>query len=247
MARVITISNLKGGSTKTSTAVIVGAELAALGKTLLVDMDGQGQLAETFVIPAHSVERDMSDVLSGTVLLQHFLRPLRPNRFLAPSNLRLAFLEPRLIGEVRHETKLRKALRPLLSEFDLVLIDCPPSVGIYTVSAFAAADEVLVELTAEFFALTGVWLLLDSLSRLKARLEHAVALTVIIPTRVTRTVNVREVEEAARQLSNTLRFLTAILEAVAAREATVAGQPVTKHAPALRREHCLPPGDKGVS
>lgn len=233
MARVIAVSNLKGGSAKTTTTATVGTELANLGRrVLLIDMDGQGHLAESFGIPVHSVERDMSDVLAGTVPLQHILRPLRPNLYLAPSNLRLANLEPRLIGEVGRETKLRKTLKPLLSEFDVVLIDCPPSVGIYTVNAFAAASEVLIPMTAEFFALTGVSMLLDSLGKLKAGLEHEVSVTGIIPTRVTRTVNAREVvDEARRQLGTSYRFLTPIPETVTVREATIAGQPVTEYAP----------------
>jgi chromosome partitioning protein len=79
MARVIAVSNLKGGSAKTTTTVTVGAELAALGKSvLLVDVDGQGHLAEAYGIQAMSVEQDMSDVLSGEILLQHVIRPLRP-------------------------------------------------------------------------------------------------------------------------------------------------------------------------
>ena len=233
MARVIACSNLKGGSAKTSTVITVGAVLAALGRTvLLVDMDGQGHLAEGFGIPALSVERDMSDVLSGNVAMQNILRPLRPNLYLAPSNLRLANLEPQLIGEVGRETKLRRALRSLEREFDVILIDCPPSVGIYTVNAFVAASEVLVPMTAEFFALTGVSMLLDSLSKIRSGLEHDIRVTGIVPTRVTRTVNAREVvDQAKAQLGPSHRFFTGIPEAVAVREAAVAGQPVTEYAP----------------
>lgn len=233
MARVIAVSNLKGGSAKTTTAATVGAELSTLGQSvLLIDMDGQGHLAESFGIPAHSVERDMSDVLGGAVPLQHILHPIKTNLFLAPSNLRLANLEPRLINEVGREAKLRKALRPLLSEFDFVLIDCPPSVGIYTVNAFAASSEVLVPMTAEFFALTGVKMLLDSLEKIRAGLEHEIRVTGIIPTRVTRTVNARDVVEQARKMmGKSVRFFTPVPEAVAVREATVAGQPVTEYAP----------------
>jgi chromosome partitioning protein len=233
MTRVIAVSNLKGGSAKTTTTVTVGAEFAVLGwRVLLIDVDGQGHLAEAYGIQAMSVERDMSDVLEGSVPLQHVIRPLRPNLFLAPSNLRLANLEPHLISSVGRENKLRKALKPLLGEFDMILIDCPPSVGIYTVNAFAAASEVLVPMTAEFFALTGVSMLLDSLAKLRAGLEHDIKVTGIVPTRVTRTVNARDVvDQAKAQLGNNYRFFTGVPESVAVREATVAGQPVTEYAP----------------
>jgi chromosome partitioning protein len=233
MARVIAVSNLKGGSAKTTTTATVGAELAVLGlAVLLVDIDGQGHLAEAFAIPAMSIDRDMSDVLAGEVSLQQILRPLRPNLYLAPSNLRLANLEPHLINQIGRESKLRKALKPLLSTFDVVLIDCPPSVGIYTVNAFAAADEVLVPMSAEFFALTGVLMLLDSLSKIRSGLEHDVRVTGIVPTRVTRTVNAREVvDQAKQQLGSSHRFFTGIPEAVAVREAAVAGKPITEYAP----------------
>lgn len=233
MARVIAVSNLKGGSAKTTTCVTIGAEIAALGrKVLLIDVDGQGHLAEAYGIQAMGLEQDMSDVLSENVPLQHVIHPLRANLFLAPSNLRLANLEPHLITQIGRESKLRKALKPILGEFDIVLIDCPPSVGIYTVNAFAASSEVLVPMTAEFFALTGVSMLLDSLTKLRSGLEHEIRVTGIVPTRMTHTVNSREVVELAQhQLGSSYRFFTGIPEAVAVREATVAGVPVTEYAP----------------
>ena len=233
MARIIAVSNLKGGSAKTSTVITVGAEMARLGqRVLLVDMDGQGHVAEGFGIRSMSVERDISDVLDGSLSMRDVIVPLRDHLDLAPSNLRLAHLEPHLINQIGRESKLRKALKPVLPDYDVILIDCPPSVGIYTVNAFAAASEVLVPMTAEFFALTGVSMLLDTLAKLRSGLDHEIEVIGIVPTRVTRTVNARDVIDAARQqLGPSMQFFSPIPEAVAVREATVAGLPVTEYDP----------------
>ena len=235
MARVIAVSNLKGGSAKTTTTATVGYELAQLGKSvLLIDVDGQGHLAESFGIEAMSIERNVADVFAGTATLHEVSIDLNRHLTLIPSNLRLANLEPRLISETGRENKLKRALRPFLDAgvIDFVLIDCPPSVGIYTVNAFAAASEVLVPMTAEFFALTGVSMLLGQLAGLRQGLEHDIRVTGIVPTRVTRTVNARDVVDQARgQLGAKHRFFTPVPESVAVREATVAGKPVTEYAP----------------
>lgn len=233
MARVIALSNLKGGSAKSTTTIALGAELAKLGQcTLLVDVDAQGHVSEGYGIPALSLEHDLSEVLAGDVPLTDILIPLRENLTLAPGNLKLAYVEPYLINEVGRERKLADALQPVLSDYDIILIDCPPSVGIYTVNALRAATEVLVPITAEFFALIGVSMLFDSLERIKNGLKHTVGVTGIIPTRVTRTNNSRQVvDQIHTEIGSRYHIFTEIPEAVAVRSAAVAGKPVTEFDP----------------
>lgn len=233
MARVIAISNLKGGSAKSTTTIALGAELAQLGqRTLLIDVDAQGHVSEGYGIPALSLTHDLSEVLTGDTPITDILLPLRPNLTLAPGNLKLAYVEPFLVNEVGREQKLADALERVENDFDIILIDCPPSVGIYTVNAFRAASEVLVPMTAEFFALIGVSMLFDSLERIRKGLKHQVTVTGIVPTRVTRTTNSRQVvEQIDKEIGARHRIFTSIPEAVAVRSAAAAGQPVTEFSP----------------
>jgi len=233
MARVIAVSNLKGGSAKSTTTIALGAVLAQFGqRTLLVDVDAQGHVSEGYGIPALSLAHDLSEVLAGDVPVTDILLPLRPNLTLAPSNLKLAYVEPYLVNEVGRERKLADALERVQNDFDIILIDCPPSVGIYTVNAFRAASEVLVPMTAEFFAFIGVSMLFDSLDRVKKGLKHTVSVAGVIPTRVSRTTNARQVvDQIHREIGSTYRIFTEIPEAVAVRAAAAAGKPITEFDP----------------
>lgn len=234
MVRVLAISNLKGGSAKTTTAATVGAELAAGGRrVLLIDVDAQGHLAEVFGVRAATLPRDVSSVFEGKAQLRDVLVSLRPGLDLAPATRRLVDIEPWMIGQKGRETKLRRALRTVVDDYDAVLIDCPPSVGIYSVNAYAAASGVLVPMTAELLSLSGVSMLLDALSEVRDGLDHDVAVAGVVPTRVaTRTVHAREVIDAAKGfLGPSVRFFTAVPESVAVRQATAHGVPVTEFAP----------------
>lgn len=235
MTRVIAVSNLKGGSAKTTTTAALGWELARLGKVVvLVDVDGQGHLAESFGIEAMALKKTIADLFLGTTSLRDVLIQIQdnPNLALIPSNLTLATLEPQLVYMVGRENKLKRIVQPLREggQVDFVLIDCPPSVGIYTVNAFAAADEVLIPMTAEFFALTGVSMLLQQLDQVRLGLEHKITVTGVVPTRVTHTNNARDVIEQAK-IKIPVPFFSSIPESVAVREATIAGQVVTEYAP----------------
>lgn len=233
MARIIASSNAKGGAGKTTTVLTLGAVLAELGqRVLLVDVDGQGNLSEGFGLQAMRLERDLSGVFTDQYDLSDIILSLRPNLDLAPGNLNLATIEPWLITEMGRETKLTNALASVQDDYDFVLIDCPPSVGIYTVNAFRASSEVIIPVTAEFYALIGVSMLLSALQRVREGLKHEVSVTGIIPTRMTRTNNAREVlEQIETQLGETYRVFAPIPEAVAVRNAATQGVPVTEAYP----------------
>ncbi len=220
MARVIAVANQKGGSAKTTTTINLGAELARLGHaTLLVDLDSQGHLAEGFGIPALGIEHDLSAVLDNKRSLEQILRPLRENLDLAPSNIRLSHLEPYLITRARR--------------YAFVLIDCPPSLGILTVNGFSAAGEILIPMAAEFYALIGVSLLLDTIRDMQADLNPDLVILGIIPTRMNRTRHAREVvDRAQEELSERLRFFTPpVPESVHVKDASAAGVPVAEYQP----------------
>ncbi len=234
MTRIIAVANQKGGSAKTTTTINAGAELARLGhRTLLVDLDSQGHLAEGFGIPALGVDHDLSLVLDNKRPLADIIRPLRENLDLAPSNIRLSHLEPYLITRARREDRLKNALKPLLDRYAFVLIDCPPSLGIMTVNGFSAAGEILIPMAAEFYALIGVSLLLDTIRDMQIDLNPDLKILGIIPTRMNRTRHAREVvDHAQEELGQRLRFFSPpVPESVHVKDASAAGVPVAEYQP----------------
>ena len=235
MTRIIAVANQKGGSAKTTTAINLGAALAARGyPTLLVDLDPQGHLAEGFGIPAGGLEHELSEVLDNRLPLDGIIRPLRPNLDLAPANIRLSHLEPYLITRARREDRLKRALNPVQEHYAYVLIDCPPSLGILTVNGFSAAGEILIPMAAEFYALVGVSLLLDTIQDMRIDLNPQLSVLGIIPTRMNRTRHADAVvRRATEELAGQVRFFEPpIPETVKVRDATVAGMPIAEYDPA---------------
>src|SRR5216683_3527292 len=140
----IAVASQKGGTGKTTTTTNLGAALATQGKrVLLIDMDPQGNLAESFGVPALSLDEEISLVLEQRRPLSSIVNEIRPNILLAPANLQLADLEPWLITSLRREDRLKQALAAFDGGYDVALIDCPPSVAIFTINALSAADQVI--------------------------------------------------------------------------------------------------------
>ncbi len=231
MTRIIAIASQKGGTAKTTTTINLGSELAVADqRTLLVDLDPQGHLAEGFGISAGELTAEISQVLDHRAQLDDILVELKPNLWLAPTNIHLAHLENYLVTRTRREDRLKQALEDVRDRFDYILIDCPPSLGILTVNAFSAANEVLIPMAAKFYALLGVSLLLDTVSEMKRELNPNLRVTGILPTRMNRTRHASEVVDRARADLPDLRvFTTPIPEAVAVRDAVAAGVPLREY------------------
>lgn len=231
--RVIAISSQKGGVAKTTTCIALGAELAAAGKrVLIVDMDPQGHLSEGLGISAPALACEISKVLDHQVDISDILIEIRPNFVLAPSNIHLAHLENYLITRTRREDRLKQALEPLQGDFDIILVDCPPSLGILTVNALSVADEILIPMAAEFYAMLGVSLLLDTVAEMRRELNPKLQITGILPTRVDRTNHAADVVQRVRdELPDIRIFASPIPQAVAVRDATAAGVPLREFAP----------------
>jgi chromosome partitioning protein len=195
MADIIAVVNQKGGVAKTTTTIHLGVALAQLGKKiLLVDLDSQGHLAEGFGIVSDKIEQEMSDVFEGSKSIKDIIMPnIRPNLDLAPSNVRLADMELTLVNMRFRESKLKRALEPVSSGYDYILLDCPPNLGLFTVNALLAATKVLIPMATHFWSMLGVSRLLTSIQAVKQEANPTLALLGIIPTRFTRTVHAREV------------------------------------------------------
>ena len=201
MTDIIAIVNQKGGVAKTTTTIHVGVALAQLGKkVLLVDLDSQGHLAEGFGIVADKIELEMSDVFEGSKSIKNIIIPkVRSNLDLAPSNVRLADMELTLVNMRFRESKLKRALEPVSSLYDYILLDCPPNLGLFTVNALIAANKVLIPMATHFWSMLGVSRLLTSIQAVKQEANPTLELLGIIPTRFTRTVHAREVIDRTKE------------------------------------------------
>jgi chromosome partitioning protein len=182
LPRVIAVANQKGGVGKTTTTVNLGACLAELGqRVLIVDLDPQGNASTALDIDKHGLESSMYHVLMHEVPLENCVEPtdLR-GLFVAPASLDLAGAEIELVPAFSRETRLRRAVDAVLDDYDYVLIDCPPSLGLLTVNGLSAAREVLVPIQCEYFALEGVGQLLRNVELVQRNLNPALAVSTIV-------------------------------------------------------------------
>ncbi|MDP9387312.1 MAG: AAA family ATPase [Actinomycetota bacterium] len=184
LPRVLAIANQKGGVGKTTTAVNLGAALAELGyRVLVVDLDPQGNATTGLGVNPRNLENSVYDVMMHDVAMEDCVEPtsLR-NLFVCPATIDLAGAEIELVPAFSRELKLRRALDPVLDDFDFVLIDCPPSLGLITVNGLAAASEVVVPIQCEYYALEGLGQLLRNVSLVQANLNSRLEVSVIILT-----------------------------------------------------------------
>ncbi len=233
-ASVLAICNQKGGVGKTTTTINLGASLAEYGRrVLLVDVDPQGAVSVglglnpmTFEFTVHDLLL-RNDVNPADVVVKTNVDGLD----LLPSNIDLSAAEVLLVSEVGREHALARALKPLLPNYDIVLIDCQPSLGLLTVNALSAADGVLVPLECEYFALRGVALLLQTIEKVHSRLNDKLELAGILATmHDSRTLHGRQVLERVLEAFPDKLFHTVISRTVRFPETTAAGEPITSYA-----------------
>jgi chromosome partitioning protein len=234
-ARVIAMANQKGGVGKTTTTISLGAALAELGqKVLVVDFDPQGGCALGLGIEPGALELSVYDALldrscrSEDVVIGTSV----PGMDLLPSNIDLSAAELMLVQEVAREQSLSRALAPLRRGYDFILVDCPPSLGLLTINALTAADGVIVPLECEYYALRGMGLLMDSIERVRERLNPQLEVDGILPTMYDgRTIHAREVLERVREAFGDALFDAVIRKTIRFAEAPVAGEPILTYAP----------------
>ena len=182
MARIICVANQKGGVGKTTTAVNLGASVAATGhRVLLVDFDPQGNASSAVGYPRHKIELSVYDALTGEVEFADTIRPTEiTTLFVAPANSDLVGAEVELIGADGREFFLANNLATVADQFDYIIIDCPPSLGMLTLNALVAAHGVIVPMQAEYFALEGLSALISTIERIREAFNPALALEGIL-------------------------------------------------------------------
>jgi chromosome partitioning protein len=234
-ARVLALCNQKGGVGKTTTAINLGAALAEYGRrVLLVDFDPQGALSVGLRVQPHQLDRTVYNLLMerGVGAEDVLLKTAVAGLDLLPSNIDLSAAEVQLVTEVAREQALARALAPVLPEYDFVLVDCQPSLGLLTVNALTAAHGVVIPLECEFFSLRGVALLIDTIEKVRERLNPTLRLEGILATMYDgRTLHSREVFSRVLEAFGDTVFDTVISRTVRFPETTVAGEPITTWAP----------------
>jgi chromosome partitioning protein len=232
---VLALCNQKGGVGKTTSTINLGAALAEYGRRiLLVDFDPQGALSVGLGIQPHQLDRTVYNLLMerGTTIDDVLLKTNVPGMDLLPSNIDLSAAEVQLVSEVAREQTLLRLLEPALPDYDYVLIDCQPSLGLLTVNALTAAHGVLIPLECEFFSLRGVALLIDTIEKVRERLNPNLTVDGILATMYDgRTVHGREVFARVVEAFGDTVYDTVITRTVRFPETTVAGEPITSWAP----------------
>ena len=233
-ARIIAMCNQKGGVGKTTTTINLGASLAEYGrKVLLVDFDPQGSLSVGLGVNPYDIETSIYNLLMDrdTTLDDVVLKTNIPGMDLLPSNIDLSAAEVQLVTEVAREQVLARALAPALPDYDFVIIDCQPSLGLLTVNALTAAHGVIVPLECEFFALRGVAMLVETIQKVQDRLNPELEIDGLVATMYdSRTIHSREVLARLVEAFEDKVFHTAISRTVRFPETTVAGEPITTFA-----------------
>ena len=236
-ARVLTVVNQKGGVGKTTTAVSLAAALADLGaRILLLDLDPQGNASSGVGLRVQEGQPTIYDVLVGDMDLVDAIEPTSVrNLFVVPATIHLAGAEIELVSAFSREQKLRRAIEGIRGDFDLVLIDCPPSLGLLTVNAVSAADGIVVPIQCEYYALEGLGALQRNAELIRANLNPDLQVTGYVMTMMDgRTRLSQQVVDEVVSHFGDLVFSTRIPRSVRLAEAPSYGQPITVFDPSSR-------------
>jgi chromosome partitioning protein len=228
----VAVCNQKGGVGKTTTTINLGAALAEQGrKMLLVDFDPQGALSVGLGIQPHEIDSTVYNLLMERgVTAKDVIFPTEiENLDLLPSNIDLSGAEVQLVSEVGREFVLGRALKSAVKDYDFIMIDCQPSLGLLTINALACANSVLIPLECEYFAMRGVALLMETIDKVQERLNPDLAIDGLLGTMYdSRTLHTREVLGSIVNGFGDKVFHTVINRTVRFPDATVAGEPITR-------------------
>ncbi len=236
-ATIVAIANQKGGVGKSTTAINLGAGLAFQGeRILIVDLDPQGNTSSGLGIDRSTIEYSTYDLLVNDVGIEDIIEPTSVrDLFLIPATIELAGAEIELVSLFSREQRLKTALQSVLSDYDFLLIDCPPSLGLLTINGLAAADEVLIPIQCEYYALEGVSQLTRNIQLVTQNLNPQLEVEGVLLTMFDgRTTLSAEVVEQVRQHFGDTTYRTVIPRTVRLSEAPSYGEPIEAYDPMSR-------------
>jgi chromosome partitioning protein len=234
MSRIIAITNQKGGVGKTTTSVNLGASLASLGKkVLLVDIDPQGNTTSGIGINKADVKYCIYDVLINDIHPKDAIVSTHNNNlYILPATIQLAGAEIELVPTISREVRLKKSLSIIKNQFDYILIDCPPSLGILTINSLTAADSVLIPIQCEFYALEGLSQLLNTVRLVQKHLNTSLQIEGVLLTMFDARTNlgIQVIDEVKKYFQNKV-YQTIIPRNVRLSEAPSHGQSIITYDP----------------
>ena len=237
LPRILAIANQKGGVGKTTTSVNLGASLAEMGyRVLVVDLDPQGNASTGLGVNARELEGSVYDVIMSDAAVEDCVEPTSlKNLFVVPATIDLAGAEIELVPAFSRELKLRRALHEIRDDYDYVVIDCPPSLGLLTVNGLAAADDVVVPIQCEYYALEGLSQLIRNVTLVQKNLNPSLEVRGIVLTMYdARTKLADQVEQEVRKHFGRTVYQTVIPRTVRLSEAPSFGQPIILFDPTSR-------------
>lgn len=230
MSKTIAIANHKGGVAKTTSVAFIGENLARMGrKVLLIDLDAQANLTSFFISDEEEYENIYEALTGRSAALP--IRKIRENLFLVPSSLELARAEVDLSSRIARERILLSLLEPISGDFDYILLDCPPSLGIITTNALVAATDVYIPLTAEALPLKGLKMLEEIVEEIQRSINRDLSISGVIITRYNNRKLNKAVLDAIRAKYGDRVFPTKIRENIAVAEAPLYGGDLYEYAP----------------
>lgn len=236
MAIIISFGNQKGGSAKTTSAINVGASLASEGRrTLICDLDPQGSCSLGLGVDAYQLSATMYEMLCKEIQADAaIVRTSIENLSLLPSNISLSAAEFELISAIRREEIFKQKIEPIARDFDYVVCDLPPSLGILTINGLAASSKLIVPVECEFYAMAGIRTMLQLRDLVSNRLGRTLETRFLLTKYDSRTKLSAEVEDMVRKNFGDAVFTNLIPRAIRVAEAPSHGQPVIQYAPASK-------------